>query len=47
VQHRPEWQTAARELIIAVERGGILMLAEIATRKALAHGRPKPAPPLS
>jgi hypothetical protein len=30
--------------MMAAERGGILMLAEIAMRQALAHGRPKPAP---
>jgi hypothetical protein len=41
---KPRWQTAAHELIMAAERGGILMLAEIAIRQALAHGRPKPAP---
>jgi len=42
-QAKTHWQTAAHELITAAERGGILMLAEIATRQALAHG-PKPAP---
>jgi hypothetical protein len=31
--------------MMAAERGGILMLAEIAMRQALAHGRPKPAGP--
>ena len=30
--------------MMAAERGGILMLAEIAMRQALAHGRPQPAP---
>jgi hypothetical protein len=34
-QANPHWQTAARELTMAAERRGILMLAEIAT---LAHG---------
>jgi hypothetical protein len=34
----------ARELVIAAERGGIVMLAEIAMRQALADGRLKPAP---
>jgi hypothetical protein len=43
-QAKPHWQTAARELVIAAERGGIVMLAEIAMRQALAHGRLKPAP---
>ena len=32
------------DLIMAAERGGILMLAEIAMRQALAHDQPKPAP---
>ena len=41
---KPHWLTAARELVIAAERGGIVMLAEIAMRQALAHGRPKPPP---
>jgi len=43
-QAKAQWQTAAHELMMAAERGGILMLAEIAMRQALAHGRPKPAP---
>jgi hypothetical protein len=43
-QTKAHWQTAAHELMMAAERGGILMLAEIAMRQALAHGRPKPAP---
>jgi hypothetical protein len=43
-QAKPHWQTAARELMMAAERGAILMLAEIAMRQALAHGRPTPAP---
>jgi hypothetical protein len=38
-QSKPHWQTAAHELIMAAERGGILMLAEIAMRQALAHDR--------
>jgi len=41
-QKEPHWQTAAGELLSAAERGGILMLAEIAIRQALAHGKPKP-----
>jgi hypothetical protein len=32
--------------MMAAERGGILMLAEIAMRQALAHGRPMPVPAL-
>jgi hypothetical protein len=43
-QGKPHWQTAADELMMAAERGGILMLAEIAMRQALAHGRPVPPP---
>jgi hypothetical protein len=31
-QGKPHWQTAAHELMMAAERGGILMLAEIAHR---------------
>ena len=41
-QAKPHWQTAAHELIMAAERGAILMLAEIAMRQVLAHGRPQP-----
>jgi len=37
-------QIAMRCLIDAAEHGGILMMAEIAMRRALSHGRPKPAP---
>ena len=37
---KPHWQTAAHELMIAAEQGGILMMAEIAMRQALAHGTP-------
>jgi hypothetical protein len=36
------WQTAAGELLISAERSGILMLAEIAMRKAINHGREPP-----
>lgn len=36
------WQTATHELLMAAERGGIVPLAEIAMRQALAHGRLKP-----
>jgi hypothetical protein len=43
-QAKPHWQTAPHELMMAAERGGILMLAEIAMRKALAYGRPTPPP---
>jgi hypothetical protein len=43
-QSKPHWQTAADELMMAAERGGILMLAEIAMHQALAHGPPTPAP---
>jgi hypothetical protein len=42
-QGKTHWQTAAHELMMAAERSGILMLAEIAMRQALANGRPKPA----
>ena len=38
---KPHWRTAAHELMTAAERGGIVMLADIAVRQALAHGKPK------
>jgi len=41
-QKKPHWQTAAGELLTAAERGGIVMLAEIAMRQALGHGKPEP-----
>jgi hypothetical protein len=34
-QQQPEWQLAAEMLLNAAERGGIVMLAEIAMRRAL------------
>jgi hypothetical protein len=34
------WQLATKCLIDAADRGGILMLAEIATRQAVHHGQP-------
>ena len=43
-QAKTHWQTAAHELMMAAECGGILMLAEIAMRQALVHGRPQSAP---
>jgi hypothetical protein len=43
-QAKAHWQTAAHELMMAAERGGIVMLAEIAMRQALAHGQPERAP---
>jgi hypothetical protein len=46
-QTKAHWQTAAHELIMAAERGGIVMLAEIAMRQALAHGRPEPPPQIT
>jgi len=39
------WQTAIRELMISAERGGILMLSEIAMKVALSHGREEPEKP--
>ena len=36
---KPHWQTAMQYLIDAAERGGIVMLADIAMRRALYHGR--------
>jgi hypothetical protein len=43
-QNKQHWQLAAQELMAAAERGGIVMMADIAMRQALAHGCPK-APP--
>jgi hypothetical protein len=43
-QSLPAWQLAAEMLLGAAERGGIVMLAEIAVRRAL-HGKPKPPEP--
>jgi hypothetical protein len=45
-QKKLHWQTAAGELLSAAERGGIVMLAEIAMRQALAHGKPEQPRPL-
>jgi hypothetical protein len=43
-QNEERWQTAVRELMIAAERNGIMMLAQIAMRRALNHAEPPPAP---
>ena len=43
-QNKPHWHTAAHELMMSAEQGGIVMLAEIAMRQALNHGQPKPPP---
>ena len=40
-QRKPHRQTAAAALLSAAERGGIMMLAEIAMRRPLGHGRPE------
>lgn len=40
----PDVQLAARLVEDVAERGGISMLAEIAMRRVVNHGRPKPAP---
>jgi hypothetical protein len=40
---RDHWQLAMKCIMDAAERGGILMLAQIAMQRALSHG--KPAPP--
>lgn len=44
VARQDHWQTAAAELLISAERNGIIMLAEIAMRRAINHGREPPAP---
>lgn len=41
-QRRPRWQTAARELLISADRGGIVFLARAAMLQALNHGKPAP-----
>jgi hypothetical protein len=43
-QVKPHWRTAVETLLMAAERGGIVMLAAIAMRQALAHGKPELAP---
>jgi hypothetical protein len=43
LQQRPEWQLAAEMLLGAAERGGMVMLAETAMRRAL-RGKPEPPP---
>ena len=39
-QSLPAWQLAAEMLLNAAERGGMIMLAEIAIKRAL-HGKPE------
>ena len=43
-QNEPFWRTATLHLLSTAEHGGIVMLAEIAMRRALGHGRAKPTP---
>jgi hypothetical protein len=43
-QRKPEWELATALLLSAAESGGIIMMAEIAMRRALGHGQPKPPP---
>jgi hypothetical protein len=45
-QRKPQWELATGLLLCAAESGGILMMAEIAVRRAIGHGQPKPAPEL-
>jgi hypothetical protein len=40
--NKPHWQIATQHLMAAAERGGIVMLADIALRQALTHQRPRP-----
>jgi hypothetical protein len=37
VSAQDHWQTAVRELLISAERGGIILLAEWAMRRAISH----------
>jgi hypothetical protein len=41
-QQKLEWHLATGLLLSAAESGGILMMAEIAMRRAIGHGRSKP-----
>ena len=43
-QRKPEWELATGLLLSAAESGGILMMAEIAMRRAIGRGRSRPAP---
>jgi hypothetical protein len=43
-QREQHWRAATECLLSAAERGGIVMLADIAMRKALGYGREPPAP---
>jgi hypothetical protein len=40
--HAKHWQVATECLIAAADRGGIVMFADIAVRRALAHGKTAP-----
>ena len=42
MQERPEWQAAARALLLVAEHGGPAMLARIGIMRALNAGKPKP-----
>jgi len=42
--HAKHWPTAMQCLIDAADRGGIVMLADVAFRKALAHEETAPEP---
>lgn len=44
VSAQPHWQTAVRELLMSAERGGIILLAEWAVRKAIHIGEETPEP---
>jgi hypothetical protein len=44
VSRQEHWQIAVRHLMLAAERGGIMMLAQIAMLKAIHHGK-EPEPP--
>lgn len=43
-QQEPRWRTATGCLLMAAERGGIVMLAEIAMRRGLGFGRERAEP---
>lgn len=43
-QQKPHWRTATGCLLMAAERGGIVMMADIAMRRALGFGRERKEP---
>jgi hypothetical protein len=42
MKRQEHWQVAVHHLLLAAERGGIMMLAEIAMKRAIHHGVEQP-----